>query len=170
MELSNIQDFSPKIVFKRELQEIPEKFHFKELILQSLVRKKVKSSLLGWILKYYEVNSDTKEFEVLGEKALPEGFVDLLLKLKHPKGRNNYILIEVKTGKAQRKDVEQLKRYLEELESETICGVLVAKDFPKYVAKYKEILPVKYNFREIDVNKEYTYEELLEALSLEPQI
>lgn len=36
----NTQTFEPEIVFNRKLQDIPEKFYFKELILQSLIRKK----------------------------------------------------------------------------------------------------------------------------------
>jgi len=159
--------FEPKIVFKRELQKIPEKFYFKELILQSLVRRKIRDSVLNEILDYFNISNHSNEFEILGEKALPEGFVDIFIKLKHPTGRNKYILVEVKTGKAQKKDINQLKSYIGEFESEAIGGVLIAKDFPKYISGESKVLPVKYHFSQLDKNSEYTYEQLFNLLKLE---
>ncbi|WP_297518908.1 hypothetical protein [Thermococcus sp.] len=49
----NAETFEPKIVFKRENQVIPEKFYFRELILQSLVRKKIKETILGDALEFF---------------------------------------------------------------------------------------------------------------------
>ncbi|NJE62005.1 hypothetical protein [Thermococcus sp. 21S7] len=163
----NAETFEPTIVFKRENQRIPEKFYFKELILQSLVRRKIQNSILKDVLKIFGVDNAPDEFEVLGEKALPEGYVDLFIKLKHPTGSNKYLLVEVKTGKAQRKDLEQLRRYLREFTSETVGGLLIAKDFSKSTIGHSEILPVRYNFKNLDISAEYSYEELLKMLELE---
>ena len=163
----NTQTFEPKIVFKRELQKIPEKFYFKELILQSLIRRKFKSAILAQVLNNFNADNGPEEFEVLGEKALSEGYVDIFVKLKHPTGRNRYILVEVKTGRAYRKDIEQLKKYLEEFGSETIGGVLIAKDFPKHFIENPRILLVKYGFDQVDKEGEYTYNMLLGSLNLE---
>jgi len=90
------------------------------------------------------VNHSSTDFEVLGEKALPEGYVDIFIKLKHPTGSNKYLLVEVKTGRAQRKDIDQLRDYMRELGSEVVGGVLI-----------------------LDVDDEYTYENLLHLLHLE---
>jgi len=164
------ETFEPKIVFRRELQKTPEKFYFKELILQSLVRKKIRDLVLNEILDYFNIGNDPDEFEVLGEKALPKGFVDIFIKLKHPMGRNKYILVEIKTGKAQKRDMAQLKGYLREFDNEAIGGVLIAKDFPKYSSDEPKILPVKYHFSQLDKDSEYTYKKLFNLLELEAVI
>lgn len=161
------ETFEPKIVFRRELQDIPEKFYFRELILQSLVRAKIRNSILKEILDYFNISNHSDEFEILGEKALPEGFVDIFIKLKHPAGRNKYILVEIKTGKAQKKDINQLKSYLGELNSEVVGGVLIARDFSKSLVNEPEVLPVKYYFSQLNKNSEYTYEKLINLLKLE---
>ncbi len=163
----NALTFEPRIVFKRELQKIPEKFYFNELILQSLVRKKLKSSVLAQILNHFGIDNDPEQFEVLGEKALPEGFVDIFIKLKHPAGKNKYILAEIKTEKALKKDIKQLRNYVEEFGNEAIGGVLIAKDFPKHPVEDNKVLFVRYNFDGVDKNSEYTYDELLGLLKFE---
>ncbi len=163
----NSETFEPKIVFDRKLQKIPERFYFKELILQSLVRRKMQDEVLCEILQYFNIDDNPKNFEILGEKALPEGFVDIFIKLKHPSGANKYFLVEVKTGKAQRKDVEQLEGYLNEFGGEVIGGVLVAKSFSKSIIKESRLLPVKYNFHQIDKKLGYTYWELFKLLNFE---
>jgi len=162
------ESFIPKIFFKRNKQKIPEKFYFHELILQALVRKKL-NFILDKIINYFDWNCDIKEFEILGEKALPEGFVDIFLKLKHPIGSNNYILVEIKTGKASKKEFEQLKHYLSEFKGEIVGGILVAKNFPKnkILSKDEKIIRVKYSFNSLDTEEEYSYEELLKMLTLE---
>ena len=160
------ETFEPKITFRRGLQKIPEKFHFKELILQSLVRKKIRDLIFNEILDRFNIDNKCDEFEILGEKALPEGFVDIFIKLKHPAGRNKYILVEVKTGRAQKRDVDQLKNYLGEF-NEAVGGVLIAKDFLKRLPDESKVLPVKYHFSQLNEDAEYTYKELLNLLHLE---
>ena len=66
------ETFEPKITFRREFQKIPEKFYFKELILQSLVRKKMRDLIFNEILNHFNIDNKHDEFEILGEKALPE--------------------------------------------------------------------------------------------------
>lgn len=161
------QTFEPKIVFIRKLQKIPEKFYFQELILQSLIRRKIIDTLLSNVLKFFNVANSTDEFEVLGEKALPEGFVDIFIKLKHPAGKNKYLLVEVKAGNAKKKDLEQLKGYINEFGSEAVGGILIAKSFPKSIPLTSNILLVRYFFNNLDTSQEYTYKELLDLLQLE---
>ncbi|MEM2487223.1 MAG: hypothetical protein QXR44_01340 [Thermoproteota archaeon] len=161
--------FQPKITFRRERVNL-ETFYFHELILQSLVKNKIKNEKLNNILEYFDVNIPSDYFEVLGEKALPEGFVDIFIKMKHPAGSNLFFPVEVKTGKAKLSEAEQLEAYMKELGNECKGGVLIAKDFPKTLSQYCEsenILPIKYYFENLDDQKEYTYEELLNLLKLE---
>jgi hypothetical protein len=164
----NAESFVPKIVFRRSRQKIPEKFYFHELILQALVRRELIKKL-DKIIRHFNLDYNPNDFEILGEKALPEGFVDVFLKLKHPIGLNTYILVEVKTGKTSKEDFEQLKYYLSEFKGETAGGILVAKDFPKRKAldENKRIIPVKYSFNSLNIEGEYLYEELLKMLKLE---
>ena len=163
----NDEIFKPKIVFRRDYQRIPEKFYFKELILQSLVRRKIRASVLNHALKFFKVDNSQEDFEILGEKALPEGFVDIFIKLKHPEGENKYFLVEVKTGRAQKKDIEQLMGYIDEFGNECVGGLLIAKEFTTSIFRYSKILPIKYYFDHIDRESEYTYEQLLDMLNLE---
>jgi hypothetical protein len=163
----NAETFEPKIVFDKENQKIPEKFYFKELILQSLVRKRLKYAVLRDVLEFFGVDNSPDEFEVLGEKALPEGYVDIFIKLKHPSAANKYLLAEVKTGKAQKRDMEQLRKYTEEYGKEAVGGILIAREFSKFAFGDNRILPVRYYFEGLDSSAEYSYDELLNMLRLE---
>ena len=174
IECLNIEGetYEPMIVFKREYQKIPEKFFFHELILQSLVRKSIKSSVFRDIVVQLSVSHSPEDFEVLGEKALSEGFVDIFIKLKHPKGNNEYIIVEVKKGRAQKKDIVQLHQYLNELGCEARGGILVASDFSQKILReiahcYPPILPVRYSFGNINYASSYTYTDLLNLFQLE---
>lgn len=160
------ETFEPKIVFNRGSQKIPEKFYFHELILQSMVRKIIKETILDDVLTHFKIEDSKDDFEILGEKALPEGFVDIFIKLKHPKGKNKYLLVEVKTGKAIKKDFEQLGKYIEEFGSEAVGGVLIAKDFSKSIPTKPNILPVQYYFDNLNRSAEYTYQSLVGSLKL----
>ncbi len=161
------EEFTPKLVFKREYQEIPIKYYIREQILQSLIRNRLRETILEDILNYFSIDNDPEEFEILGEKALPEGYIDIFIKLRHPPGANKYILVEVKTGKASKKDIKQLEKYLQEFKGETAGGVLIAKDYAENIPKYPNILKVKYHFNDIDKDNEYTFPELLGKVCLD---
>ena len=163
----NEETFEPKIVFRREYQAIPEKYYFHELILQSLTRRKIKNTIFKDILDYLNLDNQPDEFEILSEKALPEGFVDIFIKLKHPTGLNKYLLVEIKTGRAQKKDFKQLRDYINELGEEAVGGVLIARDFPKSPPKDQRILIARYYFSNLDYELEYSYKQLLDLLNIE---
>jgi len=162
----NENTFTPKIVFRREKENIPEKFYFCELILQSLLRKKLNEKI-DEILNYFNLNNKPQDFEILGEKALPEGFVDIFIKLKHPQTSNIYLLVEVKTRKASTKDFQQLQNYICEFGNECKGGILIAKDFPRRINIPNNIMAMKYLFENIDHESEYAFEELFNMLNLE---
>jgi len=163
------ETFTPIIVFRKSRQDIPLKYYFQEVILQTLVRKKIRDALLREVLESFNLGDDPMEYEVLGEKALPEGFVDIFIKNRHPSARNRYIAIEVKTGRAGTKDVKQLEKYLESLGDESIGGILIARSFPRRLHHSRNIILGKYSFRETDPDQEYTYEELLRRLEIQLQ-
>ena len=159
--------FKPRIVFDRRLQKIPEKFYFQEIILQSLIRRKINDFILREILEALGVDTPADKFEVLGEKALPEGFVDIFIKLKHPVATNKYILAEVKTGKIQKKELNQINGYVSEFDGDSAGAMMIAKEFPRTIPQGSRVLFIKYSFGQIDRSAEYTYEELLGKLKLE---
>jgi len=161
--------FEPKITFKKEMENPPYVYRFHELILQALIRKKLKSGYLKQLIKELELLYSSSDFDVIGEKALPEGYVDLFLKQKHPVGTDSYVLIEVKTGKAIRKDFKQLQKYLSYVKEEARAAVLVARDFPKSFKDYISsplIKAYRYSFDSISSDRLYTFDELVGKLTL----
>jgi len=161
------REFIPKITFSRELVSPPRVFQMREVILQSLIRKTIERGFLNAMLDTLNINGDPEDFEVLGEKALPSGHVDLLIKPRHPIGKAPRILVEVKLGSAGKEDLEQLKAYIKESGPETVGGVLIAKSFKRNVEEEPNIKFWSYGFGDITRESTYTYEELLGKIRLE---
>lgn len=170
----NYSTFTPGIAWKKTLESPPETFPFREFLLQSLVRQHLSCGEnrkrffnLGG-LKDLRV----EDFEVLGEKALPEGHIDLLIKDRSPAGCSRKIVVEVKLNKAQLKDAEQLKAYMEEIGEECLGGFLIAGSFPKRVLQACSTLGIRcftYSFEGLDNSKKYSFAELRERFRLEPK-
>lgn len=163
--------FVPKFTRSRDKVSIPYAFQFKELILQAIIREYLGNRRnLGELLEICEVDVSPDELEVLGEKALPEGFVDILIKEATPTGISRKIIIEVKTGAAHKKDLQQLKNYIDEIGEECIGGILIAKSFPKTLIKKDQNDQTKlarYNFGELtEMATPTTFQELLNAFRL----
>jgi len=165
-------EFVPKIVFSNIDSDCKNndytvaKFH--ENILQSLLKRKLRS-ILKDVLKYFGSDRNPDEFEILSEKALSRGFIDLFIKLRHPVGKNQYILVEVKNRKASSNDFEQIIEYIKDFdkEGELLGGIIIASSFPsKSKLDTVKILRVKFFFRNLDESKEYCYQDLLDKLEL----
>lgn len=98
----------------------PEVFGVQELLVQAIIRQHLSvpenlSKLLEWA-GVVEIDVDTAE--VLGEKALPEGHVDLMVKSMAPVGRSPKVVIEVKNRAASKADLQQLREYCASLGDE----------------------------------------------------
>ncbi len=160
--------FIPRFTVDKEKINIPYIFPFREVILQSLIRHYL-SNLRNLKKFLNDVNVDKlkpSRLEVLSEKALPEGHIDLLIKEAIPLGESKSIIIEVKTGKVRRKDFQQLYKYMQEFGPECLKAVLIGKDFSKKAIKEFEgiITPIVY---EIETPKTpLTFGQLLETLEL----
>ncbi len=170
IDLSGFEEFIPKFCFKRTLEKQPEVFYFNELILQALVRHYLAHNDnlqkffndLGLTLNY-------KEFEVLGEKAFPEGHIDILIKDIHPKEKDRKIIIEIKREKAKIEHLKQLRRYVEEIKDECIAAVLIANYFPKNLlleSKKDKIFLVRYTFSSLNSDDFYSFDDLFDTISL----
>lgn len=161
--------FVPKITFDTKKKAVPEVFPFREVILQSLIRKFLERTpeVLGEILNRLGIEDDPKEFEVLGEKALPKGHVDIFIKKRHPHGISPKIVVEVKKRSARKEDIEQLAEYMDELGNECAGGILIAKSFSRRLpSPPRNMLFLSYEFKDVDREKLYTYRELLERFAL----
>jgi hypothetical protein len=137
LDLSKYETFIPHFSKKKEEILIPEVFPFNEFILQSLIRQYLcNDKNLGSFLSDIGVTDISPDkFEVLGEKAFPEGHVDILIKEATPIGMTRKIIIEVKTSAATKQDLNQLKNYAEEIGGECTAAVLIAKEFSSSVIK-----------------------------------
>ncbi|MCW4046479.1 MAG: hypothetical protein NWE99_02810 [Candidatus Bathyarchaeota archaeon] len=162
--------FIPRFSTKKTAIRMPYVFPFREIILQSMVRHYLCNiDKLQKFLDDISINEiKAEDLEVLGEKALPEGHVDIFIKQAVPIGESKSILIEIKCGKATIKDFEQLAGYLREFGPECLRAVLIAKDFgKKTLSTYKDtIVPVKYAVS-CDLSVPRSFEELVECLKLE---
>jgi len=169
LELSS-SIFVPGFSTNKSLVNIPYVFPFRELILQSAIRHYLydKENLQRFLedISVDEVNAEN--LEALGEKALPEGHIDIFIKEAIPIGESKNIIVEVKTGRAMIRDFEQLEEYLEELGPECLKAVLIARDFSKKaVFKFEnKIIPVKYVFS-CDLSTPRNFQDLVKFLKLE---
>ena len=174
LELQDYETFVPKFVKNRKLASPPEIFPFYELILQALIRQHLAEKRgLSKFLELIEVEElDVGSLEVLGEKALPEGHIDILVKEAIPIGISRKILVEVKRGLSSKKDLKQLEKYVHELGSEVVAGVLIARKFSRNVANKLEtqtnqkVTIVKYDIEDFSPDESYTFEQLREKLEL----
>jgi hypothetical protein len=171
LSLDRYETFSPKLTWNRSFVLSPEVFYFQEFILQSLIRQwSSESSNLQALFDSAGFNNlRAEDFEVLGEKALPEGHVDLLIKDRVPTGYSRKVIVEVKTGKARPQDIVQLENYLNEMGSECMGGVLVAQDFSRKIKQESGTKGIKcfaYSFGPIDRMQKNSLDDLQSAFQL----
>jgi hypothetical protein len=170
LELPEHSAFTVRFSRTKSLAHPPEVLRFTEMILQSAIRRHLTSqdnlqTLLTQI-GLSEVHAGA--LEILGEKALAEGHIDLLLKERIPLGSALKIPIEVKTKGATAKDVGQLRGYMAELQGECPVAMLVAEDFGKKAiaeASDNRIKLVRYELK-TDLKSKLSFEEIYKSLSL----
>ncbi len=162
------ETFELKFCLRKENENPPEVSSFKEVILQALIKRYLSENPnLKNLIEICEIDElDINNLEVLSEKALPEGHVDILIKEAIPIGVSRKIVIEVKLGKASENDFKQLKYYVSELGNECLRGVLIARDFAKRALEKfgNDITTLTYN---LDWKKDIiSFEKLCESLKL----
>lgn len=169
-EFIDYETFELKFTRNLKMQKIPETFKFVELILQSTIRQYLSiESHMEDFLKQININLPTSSLEVLGEKAFPEGHIDILIKEAIPVGKSDKVILEVKTGKANPKDIEQVSRYAEEMGTECLKGILIALSFSDKVislAKAKEIALFSYDFGSLNLREKIDFAQIVKNLKL----
>lgn len=171
LTLPEYSTFTPRFTRSRELIKTPETCRFQETILQSAIRRHLISeeNLQKLLSQLDLVGAKADALEVLGEKALTQGHIDLLLKERVPVGSGVKIPIEVKTNRAQTADLIQLRGYMDELGGECPIGMLIAADFTKgTVAMADENAVRLFRYKlDVDLSKTPTFDEISQSLALE---
>lgn len=164
--------FIPRFTRNRELVRSPEICRFREPILQSAIRRRLmQESVLQTLFAGLNFAMEkASALEILSEKALPQGHLDLLLKQRIPIGSTPKIPMEVKLQRAQAEDVSQLRCYMDELIDDCPIGLLIAFDFGRQAveaAANAGIRLVRYTV-ESDLKNAPTFREIYEGLNLQP--
>jgi len=131
LEMGDAETFIPQITSDKEKAKVPEIFPIRELIVQTLLRTHLsKTDNLDSFLRAAGISGvDADRMEVLGEKAFPEGHVDVLIKEATPIGMGRKVVVEVKLNQATNADIQQLRLYMNGLGEECAGGILVARNF-----------------------------------------
>jgi len=171
LNLSEYETFMPRFSKSKDKLFPPEIFRFIEFILQAAIRQHLSEEQnLDAFLRQIGIETlNTSKLEVLGEKALAEGHIDVIIKEAVPIGLARKILIEVKTGLAKVQDISQLSMYLDEMGNECLAGVLVARDFSERIlqeAKRQGISTFEYKLGEIESGVPVTFQELKQDIQL----
>jgi hypothetical protein len=164
--------FTPRFTRRKDLLDAPEVSQFREVILQSAIRRHLMQgeNLHNLLTQLGLTQYREHALEILGEKALPQGHIDLLVKDRIPIGSNFKLPIEVKMDKGQPKDVFQLHGYMDEMLGESPVGILVAADFGRRTASTataNNVRLVRYKLT-ANLKMKPTFEEIYAGLTLEP--
>jgi len=158
-----LEIFEPRFARTKKREE--EVYPLREVIIQAILRHRLLDHrVLSELLDHLGIQKE-EELEVLGEKALPQGYVDILIKRARPRGENRMIAIEVKLGGATEKDARQLEAYVEELGRECVAGILMAERIPRHLKARGRIHFMEYSFP-LDLSKPHTFQELLQAVGI----
>ena len=170
LTLPEYRTFNLRFTKTAGLLKIPETLRFRETILQSAIRRHLmREENLRTLLSGVNLSAEIAEgLEILGEKALTQGHIDLLLKQRVPIGSSVKIPIEVKTAKANLEDLAQLRGYMDELLEECSIGILIAAEFSKDTirsAPEKSIHLIRYGL-DVNLKQASTFEEICAGLKL----
>jgi len=170
LDLPEHENFELRFTTNKAEQKIPFICPFEENILQAAIRQHLSETqnLTNFLALVGMEHLNADELEVLGEKALSEGHVDILIKDRVPIARARKIAVEVKRRKAQRKNLMQLRGYMDELGDECLLGVLIAETFPRTLVREAEkycVRLVRYELP-LDLQSPRSFSEILNALRL----
>lgn len=171
LTLPREEEYIPVLVASRKQERPPDSYAFNELMLQALIKRHLRDQrILGRFLGDVGLESlDPAGVEVLGERGLPEGFVDVLIKEAFPAGRGTFIVLEVKKERATPQDIEQVARYAELIGPESRGAAIVARRFsPSSVAVARDLDVAAFTYRlgrPLD-EEPATFDQLLESFTI----
>jgi len=162
--------FEPLLTLRRNSANPPRRYHLRENILQALLRRALHSRLLDILDALRQRRTTASDWEILSEKALSEGFADLLIKPRAAQGPGPWILVEVKASRVTRRHFGQLANYLRQTPA-AVGGVLIGRAFPRRWPSQTEkpILAWRYDFGSLEDGPDdaaYSFDTLLRHLRL----
>lgn len=159
----------PRWVRRRGDFRPPEVNKFIEEILHVLLRRRL--STPEGMSEFIELTGFDKlaerNIEVLGERALPEGHLDLLLKDAEPVGSAVQLPIEVKLNRCNEDDLDQLLGYMRQLQPECPGGVLLAETIPREFDMPDDVVLLRASFDGLDMGEPKSMDAMEGALTLE---
>jgi hypothetical protein len=155
---------------KMAMKDPPRVFPVNEIVLQAAIRNYLSDEQrLSEFLEAARITSvPARSFEVLGEKALPQGYVDILLKQANPVDLSRKIPVEIKLRRASAQDYNQLRSYMKEFGKECVGGILIAQDVRAVMKLPKEegVRCFTYMF---DADSDaFTFDSMIASLKLQP--
>lgn len=164
-----IETGTPRWVRRRGGFEPPVENKFKEEILHVLLRRRLADpeKLAEFVQMTGFPEFLDRDIEVLGERALPEGHLDLLLKDAKPVGDSLQLPIEVKLNRCNESHLEQLRGYVEQLKPECPGGILLAETIPQDFNVPDDVSLVRAKFDGIDMSEPQTLPAMESALTLQ---
>jgi hypothetical protein len=162
------ETFEPVFTQNRSAARPPESYHFSEFILQSLIKDLLQDGRnLDRLIELAPVLKG-KPLEILGERALQRGLIDIMVKEATPMGQSNKVVIEVKNRIAKSEDIAQLLGYESELGAECVGMVLAARGFPEKLVFQTKELNIRILNCDLDWgdSKKMKYQELERALRI----
>jgi hypothetical protein len=165
--------FTPLFARHQKEKEVPFIFPFQEVILQAAIRQRLhETENLAQFLSKLQIGGEAGEYEVLGEKALSQGHVDILIKDRVPIARARKLVVEVKRGKDRSPDLLQVRNYMDEFGKECVGGVLIADGFPKRVVRDSPALGIRLFRHSMAApwTSPITFDDLKERLRLDAEV
>lgn len=163
-----IETATPQWVRRRGGFEPPVENKFKEEILHVLLRRRLsnpeKQAEFVRMADFTEFLD--RDVEVLGERSLPEGHLDLVLKDAKPVGDSLQLPIEVKLNRCNDTHLEQLRGYIDQLKPECPGGILLAETIPRDFDVPNDVSIVRAEFDDIDMGEPQTLPAMQNALTL----
>ena len=147
----------------------PEESRFLEYTLHALLRKHLATDqhIEAFLSTAGFTTLLNRDVEILGERALPEGHVDLLIRDAEPVGQATNVPIEVKLNRCSDDNLEQLRGYIRQLQPECPGGVLLAETIPRSFDVPEDIALVRASFDGIDMGNPQPINKMLSSLRLE---
>lgn len=148
--------------------DYPEESRFIEYTLHALLRKYLSDNTQS--TEFLRMTGFTglldQDIEILGERALPEGHVDLLIRDAKPVGNATNIPVEVKLNRCSDEDLDQLRGYIRQLQPECPGGILLAETIPRDFDVPDDVALVRASFDGIDMGTPQPIDKMLSALQL----
>lgn len=163
--------YTPRIALNRANADPPKSYPLSELIVQTLIKRYLQRRRnLNQFLSALGLDElHSQQLEILAERALPKGHVDILIKDATPIGTTTVIAVEVTLGVARPNDLVQLEQYVRIIGEECRAGVLIARSASANLvasARERDLHIFSYATDATDETVLPTFEDLLTRFSI----